>query len=74
ELQVFQPVQGWVAISEFNIAFGRNLGPEIRDWVDALLADKPYRRVGKTIRLYYFSSPQPAPAPATAPPAHPPRR
>lgn len=74
ELQVLQPVQGWVAISEFNIAFGRNISPEIRQWVDDLLADQPYRRVGKSIRLYYFSSPRPAPAPATAPPSSPPSR
>ncbi len=73
ELQALQPVHGWVAISEFNIAFGRNISPEIRTWLDNLLAGQPYRRVGKSIRLYYFSSPPPAPAPATAPPSHPPR-
>ncbi|HUR80009.1 MAG TPA: glycosyltransferase family 39 protein [Thermoanaerobaculia bacterium] len=55
ELQVFQPVHGWVAISEFNIAFGRNLSPEIAKWVDALLKDRPYRRVGASIRLYHFN-------------------
>ena len=71
ELQALQPVQGWVAISEFNIAFGRNASPEIRAWVDELLADQPYRRVGKSIRLYYFSSPRPVPAPAKAPPSPP---
>jgi hypothetical protein len=74
ELQALQPVQGWVAISEFNIAFGRNISPEIRDWVDALLADQPYRRVGKSIRLYYFSSPRPVRAPVTAPPLRQPSR
>ncbi len=54
DLQVFQPVHGWVAISEFNIAFGRNLSPEIAKWVDDLLKDRPYRRVGASIRLYRF--------------------
>jgi hypothetical protein len=61
DLEVFQPVQGWVAISEYNIAYGRNLSPELRAWVDALLGGQPYRRVGKSIRLYYFSSPRPVP-------------
>jgi 4-amino-4-deoxy-L-arabinose transferase-like glycosyltransferase len=54
ELEALQPVHGWVAISELNLALGRGLSPEIRNWVDTLLDGKPYRRVGKSIRLYYF--------------------
>jgi 4-amino-4-deoxy-L-arabinose transferase-like glycosyltransferase len=57
DLQVMQPVHGWLAISELNIALGRELSPEIRRWLDDLLARRPYRRVGKTIRLYYFGQP-----------------
>lgn len=54
ELQAFQQVHGWLAISELNIALGRDYSPEVGRWLDALLANRPYRRVGKTIRLYYF--------------------
>ena len=54
ELQALQPVHGWLAISELNIALGRDYSPEVRRWLDELLANRPYRRVGKTIRLYYF--------------------
>jgi Dolichyl-phosphate-mannose-protein mannosyltransferase len=52
ELQALQPVHGWLAISELNIALGRDISPEIREWLDGLLANRPYRRVGKSIRLY----------------------
>jgi hypothetical protein len=54
DLQILQPVHGWLAISELNIALGRAYSPEVRRWLDQLLADRPYRRVGKTIRLYSF--------------------
>lgn len=54
ELQALQPVHGWLAISELNIALGRDHSPELRRWLDRLLAGKPYRRVGKSIRLYRF--------------------
>ena len=54
DLQAMQPVQGWLAISELNIALGRDLSPEVQRWLDELLVGRPYRRVGKTIRLYYF--------------------
>jgi hypothetical protein len=54
DLQALQPVHGWLAISELNIALGRDLSPEIRVWLDELLRDRPYRRVGKSIRLYRF--------------------
>ena len=69
DLQALQPVQGWLAISELNIALGRAHSPELRRWLDGLLADRSYRRVGKTIRLYYFdASPVTrGPLPVTAP-------
>jgi hypothetical protein len=54
ELQALQPVHGWVAISEYNLAFGRNINAEIQTWLDGLLRNRPYRRVGKSIRLYHF--------------------
>jgi len=54
ELQALQPVHGWLAISELNIALDRDYSPEVRQWLDALLANRPYRRVGKSIRLYYM--------------------
>jgi hypothetical protein len=47
-------VHGWVAISEYNLAFGRNINAEIQTWLDGLLRNRPYRRVGKSIRLYHF--------------------
>lgn len=54
DLEALQPVHGWLAISELNIALGRDVSPEVRKWLDELLEGKPYRRVGKSIRLYRF--------------------
>ncbi len=54
DLEALQPVHGWVAISELNIALGRAISPEIRVWLDDLLRDRPYRRIGTSIRLYHF--------------------
>jgi hypothetical protein len=54
DLQALQPVHGWLAISELNIALGRDYSPEVRRWLDELLAGRSYRRVGRSIRLYYF--------------------
>lgn len=53
-LQAMSEVHGWLAISEMNIAQGRAYSPEVQKWLDALLAEKPYTRVGKSIRLYKF--------------------
>jgi hypothetical protein len=52
ELQALQPAHGYVAISEGHIAFGRTMSPEIAKWLDELFGNRPYRRIGKTIRLY----------------------
>ncbi len=51
-MRVMQPIRGWFAISETSIVFGRGRTPELRAWLDGLLAGKPYIRVGKSIRLY----------------------
>jgi 4-amino-4-deoxy-L-arabinose transferase-like glycosyltransferase len=48
-LQPGQPVQGWLAISESRIALA---DPQMRAWLDALLGDREFVRVGKSIRLY----------------------
>lgn len=53
-LAPMQQPHGWVAISELNIALSQDLDPALRDWIDALLKDRPYRRVGASIRLYHF--------------------
>jgi 4-amino-4-deoxy-L-arabinose transferase-like glycosyltransferase len=55
-LEAMQPAHGWVAISELNIALGRDYSPAVRAWLDALLKDRPYRRIGASIRLYHFDS------------------
>jgi hypothetical protein len=52
ELTKIRPVEGWFAISEMQIAIGRSHSPEVRAWLAALIDGKPYRRIGKTIRLY----------------------
>ncbi len=51
-LHAMSEVHGWLAISEMNVAQGRAYSPEVRIWLDELLGGKPYRRIGKSIRLY----------------------
>ncbi|HKR62538.1 MAG TPA: glycosyltransferase family 39 protein [Thermoanaerobaculia bacterium] len=54
-LEVSEPLHGWVAVSEFNLTFGRALGDDVGAWIDRTFPDsRPYRRIGKTIRLYHF--------------------
>jgi 4-amino-4-deoxy-L-arabinose transferase-like glycosyltransferase len=49
------PLHGWVAISEFHLVAGRSLGPEVSAWLDQWFAeDRPFQRVGKSIRVYRF--------------------
>jgi hypothetical protein len=57
-LQLTQPVAGWLAISEMSIAYGRARSPRFRAWFDEHTHDRPYVRVGKSIRLYDFGSPR----------------
>jgi 4-amino-4-deoxy-L-arabinose transferase-like glycosyltransferase len=54
DVQALQPLHGWVAISEFNLAMGRGISPEIRNWIDQTFETRPYQRVGTSIRLYRF--------------------
>lgn len=70
-LQANTEVHGWLAISEMHIALGRAYSPEVKVWLDELLDGRPYRRIGKSIRLYNLTSRSLAPAPATAPASRP---
>jgi hypothetical protein len=45
-----QPVHGWVAISEWEYAFGTSAPPH--DYYSWLRGHRPVARVGKSIRLY----------------------
>ena len=54
KLTKMQQIEGWFAISEMQLAIGYSYGPELHAWLDRLLEGQPYRRVGKSIRLYYF--------------------
>jgi hypothetical protein len=45
-----QPVHGWVAISEWEYAFGTNAPPN--DHYAWLRNHRPVARIGKSIRLY----------------------
>lgn len=54
DLEVFKPLHGWVAVSEYNLAFGRGISPEIAKWVDETFGGREYERVGRSIRLYRF--------------------
>ncbi len=51
-LQANSEVHGWLAISEMHVALGRAYSPEVQKWLDELLDGRPYRRIGKSIRLY----------------------
>ncbi len=51
-MRVLQPIHGWLAISEMNLAYAKGSHPEARAWLEELLNDRTYIRVGKSIRLY----------------------
>jgi hypothetical protein len=51
-LEAMSKVHGYLAISEMMLAQGNAYSPAVHDWLTRLLGDKPYRRVGKSIRLY----------------------
>ena len=53
-LEAFSEVHGWLAISEMMIAQGNGYSPEVRTWLTRVLGGKPYRRIGKAIRLYHL--------------------
>jgi len=49
---VDEPVHGWFAVSEMEIAIGETHSERVQHWLDGLIAGKPYKRIGKSIRLY----------------------
>jgi dolichyl-phosphate-mannose-protein mannosyltransferase len=51
-LEAMAEVHGDLAISEMMLAQGNAYSPAVRGWLTRLLGDKPYRQVGKSIRLY----------------------
>jgi hypothetical protein len=51
-LEAMSEVHGYLAISEMMLAQGNAYSPAVHDWLTRLLGDKPYRQVGKSIRLY----------------------
>lgn len=52
DIKTVQDVHGWFAISEMEIAIGNTHSERVRMWLDRLIGGKPYKRIGKTIRLY----------------------
>jgi len=53
-LEAMSDVHGWLAISEMNLAQGNAYSPAVRDWLQKLLGSRDYRRIGRTIRLYFI--------------------
>jgi len=53
-LEAMSDVHGWLAISETNLAQGNAYSPAVRAWLQKLLGGRDYRRIGKTIRLYFI--------------------
>ncbi|HEX3578945.1 MAG TPA: glycosyltransferase family 39 protein [Thermoanaerobaculia bacterium] len=51
-LEAMAEVHGYLAISEMMLAQGNAYSPAVHDWLTRLLGNKPYRQVGKSIRLY----------------------
>jgi len=51
-LEAMSEVHGWLAISEMMLAQGNGYSPAVRDWLTKLLGGRPYRPIGKSIRLY----------------------
>src|SRR4051794_269538 len=51
-LEAMSEVHGYLAISEMMLAQGNAYSPAVHGWLTRLLGDKPYRQVGKSIRLY----------------------
>jgi len=51
-LEVMSEVHGWLAISEMMLAQGNAYSPAVHQWLEKLLGGKPFRRIGKSIRLY----------------------
>lgn len=49
-----EDIHGWFATSEMEIAIGETHSPKVKNWLDGLIAGKPYARIGKSIRLYHL--------------------
>jgi hypothetical protein len=52
DIKVVEPIHGWFATSEMEIAIGETHSPKVKNWLDGMIAGKPYTRIGKSIRLY----------------------
>jgi 4-amino-4-deoxy-L-arabinose transferase-like glycosyltransferase len=54
-MELWKPLHGWVAISEFHLAIG-HADPQYRAWTDEWFPEqRPFTRIGKSIRLYHFN-------------------
>jgi hypothetical protein len=53
-IKVVEPIHGWFATSEMEIAIGETHSPKVKKWLDGMIASKPYTRIGKSIRLYHL--------------------
>jgi hypothetical protein len=49
-----EEIHGWFATSEMEIAIGETHSPKVKNWLDGMIAGKPYTRIGKSIRLYHL--------------------
>lgn len=45
-------IHGPFAISEMEIAIGMTHSEKVRTWLERLIGGKPYKRIGKSIRMY----------------------
>jgi hypothetical protein len=53
-IKVVEPIHGWFATSEMEIAIGETHSPRVKNWLDGMIAGKPYTRIGKSIRVYHL--------------------
>jgi len=49
-----EEIHGWFATSEMEIAIGETHSPKVKNWLDGMIAGKPYTRIGKSIRVYHL--------------------
>jgi hypothetical protein len=53
-IKIVEPIHGWFATSEMEIAIGETHSPKVKNWLDGMISGKPYTRIGKSIRLYHL--------------------
>jgi hypothetical protein len=53
-IKIVEPIHGWFATSEMEIAIGETHSAKVKNWLDRMIAGKPYTRIGKSIRLYHL--------------------